>query len=282
MTLLKIFGNKKLCPEDLELPEDHGALESGVDLGDISTDGLLGVVISFVKAYNGSKDDINSYISRILDLNVFEKKHSETCAILSSSCNYVDNGVFPGATSMFGSGSFARDAGKAPVYEFDPKRAHENICNNIYCRPDRVYLMEKVRSFKFDFIDWDDREFLIEMIKYTFYRSLLMLRSIANKEDIEKCESRNQYTDPCMQAYTLAPCGHVNPIYSERKELLSRRVKPTMSLDDYAKVVLENMKQREESRPKDSSDEDSRDRRPRDEDFADYKRNFRGNTKNVG
>lgn len=279
MTLLKIFGNGRLSPEDLELPEDHGAWEHGMKLEDIATEDLLKVTISFVKAYGGSKADISSHISRVLDLDVFEQRPKETSrdySTHSSNSGSASDKVLPGDARVL---NLARDAGRASEYEFDPKRTYESICNNVYSRSDMVYLMEKVKSFRFDFIDWEDREFLIEMIKYTFYRSLLMLRSVSNREGVEKCKDGAHSAEPRMQAYVLAPCGHINPIYNERKELLSRRLKPTMSLDDYARTVLDDMKKKE--KPESNSSEGSKDKKPRDEDFDDYKRNFRGNTKNM-
>lgn len=260
MTLLKVFRNEKLSPKDLELLENH-VVEQGVTLEDIPTEELLGVTISFVKAFGGSKADVDSYASRVLDLNVFERE--EYCV--------------PSEMGIFAPGSLAREAGRTP-YNFDPRRVHESILNRAYNRSDMIYLVGKVRSFRFDFVDWSDREFLVEIIKYTFYRSLLMLRSITNEESLEQCNGSYQET-PQMQAYVLASCGHINPVYDERRKMLRRRIEPVMSLDDYAKTILKDMKKREELSSKNS--ENSRVEHPR-EDMDDYKRNFRGNTKNVG
>lgn len=260
MALLKVFRNERLSPKDLELLENH-ELEQGVRLEDVPTEELLGVTTSFVKAWGGSKADIDCYVNRVLDLDVFEQEEHYDAQSMGTLCP----------------DSLAREAGRA-AYRFDPRRVYESILCHEHSRSDMVYLMGRVRSFRFDLIDWEDRETLVEVIKYTFYRSLLRLRSIGNEERLKPCNDDHRDV-PKMQAYVLSSCGHMNPVYDERRAMLRRRVEPTMSLDEYANMVLDDMKQREELATKSSGS--SRAKQPQ-EDLDEYKRNFRGNTKNVG
>jgi len=321
MALLSIFQNESIPETKMNLIIGLDSIRESIPLEEISTDEIIALAVPFLIAYPGNKQALIEYVEFLQKLNIFDLRHEEAdkpteFSILHSSKfgleNRTDSEIHNSADSLQPEGilkdflcpsntlSFnIYDKKKTSeclisedsAYKFDPEKVMRDIIGNSYDRSARIYLISKVKSFKFDFIDWEDRDFLIEMIKYTFYKSLLALRTITNEENIKQKPSEASEEPRSMESYKLYSCGHVDKIYDERKELLSRRLKPTMTMDELTSIAVTDMKKREEkSKIKEKniidkiedSDSKSRDEYERLDSVKEDARSFPGNTKNIG
>lgn len=106
----------------------------------------------------------------------------------------------------------------------------------------------EARVFKNDFlkleIDLEDYTYIQELFKYLFILAVEDLQFIRTQEEIEiykKNKPLNEEEFPLKETFRCIQVDNTG-----RKELLVRRIKPTMSLDEYADMVMDNLRKREE------------------------------------
>lgn len=277
-SLLKIFKNEKIelvAGDPPEVSKNECFLE-------IETPEVLGLCVPFARAYfyenidtSLCKENLVAFMEGIVGLGLVEDSGKDSPfeypELVSSipSCRAMlwDSGQ-PEKKSLLG--------------------IMKNTLNGIYDRSDRIYLFGRVRDFRWEYIDWEDREFSTQMIEYLFCRSLLMFRSTSNEHSMRAVPDDGKAQVPRMSAWRMQPCGHLNELYREdpeRAELLRRRLAPGMTLSEYADFVTMDLRRRERQktavREDGDSEEELRSRRKED-DLNDSRRNFRGNTRNVG
>jgi hypothetical protein len=181
---------------------------------------------------------------------------------------------------------------KTPVndYFFDPLKVLSDIQNSNIARLDLIFMNNEIKKLtsNFNFCDWDDREYLEDLLKVCFYKSILCFRSISNEDRI-KSQIKNGETDINQRGndeyakpkvLNILECGHLQIQGNPRKDILKRRIKPTLTMDEYFELVSKDAKDRENVKPA-TIDKDLKYLRKADEE-RDRTANFRGNVRKMG
>lgn len=269
--LVKIFQNEKIK----DIPNDDFTLEQNTEFSELGHDHKIRFLIPFVCGVaKEDKNQLTTYIENCLQTSLFESSDQESSNLIGTS---VEMGVYAMKQEINKSGNMR--------YVFDPVKVYECVKAGEIGRNDKIFLNNNLKEFSIGFVDWEDAEFLETLAKACFYRSLLCLKSILNEENIKKSadEDTRLEESPSMKVFKMMKCGHLNPVEPDRKTLLQRRIKPTKSIDEYVESVMADMKKREAKKnDSDKPKEDElQDLRKKDE-FDEFRRNFRGNTKGMG
>ncbi|ELA42311.1 uncharacterized protein VICG_00711 [Vittaforma corneae ATCC 50505] len=278
--LTKIFKNEKISMfETQELLKDDMESNMGLEIessmlfNDLNREDAVYLTMPFISGLlNSDMHKLAKYVEGIIQLDVFETKDSGNFELSEMET--------PGMKY-----SVTSDA-----YCFNPQRVYTDILSGKLARNDKIHIHNRIMNFRFDHIDWEDKDFLKEMMKFCFYKALLLIRTLINEDSIHKLSDNppEENATP-TQIYKLMPCGHLNPIELKRRDLLKRRLDPTQTLDEYVESLLKlqsKISTRSNDRSLDNDkhfEEGSEVQKLRQsEDFDDFRRNFRGNTKNIG
>ncbi|KAM0671566.1 hypothetical protein CWI42_020530 [Ordospora colligata] len=103
-------------------------------------------------------------------------------------------------------------------------------------REGRIRIQNKMREFRFEVIDWEDREWVMKLIEYFYVMGMKNVEHLnAEIELLEKsdeCRASNQSGIECVR---IDESGRA-------ENMLVRRNKPTMSLDEFADKLMASMK----------------------------------------
>ncbi|KAG5859477.1 hypothetical protein KMI_06g09990 [Encephalitozoon hellem] len=104
-------------------------------------------------------------------------------------------------------------------------------------RDSKIKLWRKSREFRHDFIDWEDREWVMKLLEYFYVMSMKNIEHL-NREIIllqnkgDRSPSRNEE----MECIKVDPQGRI-------ENILIRRNNPTMTLDEFAEKIMAGMNQ---------------------------------------
>lgn len=233
--LLKIFAGLKSEKKLIELEGYNYDLlkylyEDKIKIYDIPTNDIIYLFIPFINSSNGHNIDIKEYIYRMIELEVIEPAKKEVETIETIFQHNLTNIVYINDENII-----------------DPINVTNNILNGKYDRSEYLFIRKMIKELKYDYVDWDDRSQLLEILKYTFYKSLLLLRGEMKLKNVktQKCE---YITPKKMESFRIFECGHLNQIYSERSDLLQARLKPTMTQEEFSQWAKKDMEEREAKR----------------------------------
>lgn len=277
--IVKIFQNEKI--KDLDTLNDDFNLEKGLLFDEMDLGEKIRTITPFIHGFvNQDKDKLAMFIENCIQMNLFDTGDHE-----SSINNKIDTFINMQIDKMK---QEINQSGKNK-YIFDPVKIYTCVKSGEIGRNDKIFLNNTLKEFSLRFVDWEDVEFIETLVKACFYKSLLCLKSILCEENIKMNTKRDvDFEDsPSTTVFKLMKCGHLNSFVPDRKTLLQRRIKPTKTLDEYADSVLADMKRREAEKNEftnlkdddiDSADQEQR----KDDEFDEFRRNFRGNTKKMG
>lgn len=234
---------------------------------EIPEDEIIYLLVPFIFG-TSVKDRVNliNFIRNTIKIGVFESENSAV---------FLPDGV-----------SVTKRIDKCNIEQkFDPGKVLSDILDGNFDRSDKIYMNNAVKNFNLEYIEWDDRDFMKDILKTCVYKSLLLLRSMITEDNVIQFKDDDEPAKP-MQAYKLMSCGHLNPIIPvsdevTRKDLLKRRFNPTQTIDEYVDNLLEKQATGKQSTPKNKNEKSLEDLRKQD-DENDRTSGFRGNTKNVG
>jgi hypothetical protein len=143
-------------------------------------------------------------------------------------------------------------------------------------RGDKIALMNMLRILRYDCIDWDDREWARALLEHLYIRAM---QSISHLETEIRHGSGEvgERKDRRMECIRIDGRGN-------REEILVRRNKPEMTLDEFANRLIANMNRaKNSSEPlSESSGEEDREEAIRRSEFNDEWHVRRGNTRGMG
>ncbi|KAH9412071.1 hypothetical protein HK407_02g02950 [Ordospora pajunii] len=103
-------------------------------------------------------------------------------------------------------------------------------------REGRIRMQSKIRGFRFEVIDWEDREWVMNLIEYFYVVGMKNIEhlnaEIGLAERREECGASNRAGIECVR---IDESGRA-------ENMLVRRNKPTMSLDEFADRLMASMK----------------------------------------
>lgn len=314
--LLKIFSKETLNSEELKRIESFQREES-LEIDEIATEDLIIYTIPFINGVcENNKEELGKYIDIVNDMKLFENRKNEELGSLqeanefinsinsfkgiplmdnyseyknkakSESSNSINTDISPNTNKQESSISIISplESGflikNSETGEFNNLKVSNDIKNGILNRNDKIFMFNKIKEFQYDFIDWDDKEYLKDLLKVCFYKALLLYRTLQSEELISKKSESYDELSVKPTAFTLMPCGHLNPISKIRKELFKRRINPNMTLDEYADKIMKELREREDNEKPIKKNKDVTEQRKND-DEKDILRNFKGNTKNI-
>lgn len=104
-------------------------------------------------------------------------------------------------------------------------KIHEKLNEtNEYERNDKLFLYNYKKEFKNTRIDFEDREYVMKLINYFFILSFEELFMVNYEMEIKKYVKKD-----------------IQKTADVKRPLLVRRIKPTMSLDDYADMIMKHV-----------------------------------------
>lgn len=276
--LTRLFKNEKIATVGMQELQ-RSSMESNANVecennssfDDLSKDDAVKLTVPFVDGVlNNDRKSLERFIETVIKLGIFETRDGDF--------------VFPEAEVPGLKYSTVSDA-----YHFDPQRVYSDVLSEKLSRNDKIYINRRIVDFRPDYIDWEDKEFLKKMLKSCFYRAVLLIKALTNEDSIKKVsDDISEKNRKPTQIYKLMPCGHLNPLELKRKDLLKRKFEPAQTLDEYVENLLKH-KSKASARNSNNIDNDKNSEENRDvqrirqsDDFNDFRRNFRGNTRNVG
>ncbi|ELA47056.1 hypothetical protein VCUG_01417 [Vavraia culicis subsp. floridensis] len=114
-------------------------------------------------------------------------------------------------------------------------------------RDDKIRTRELKQLFLTREVDFDDEEWVIEMLKYFYILAVEEVKYLEAEEQL--IAYREVHSDGKETAFDTLSANNAQPLRciqidgSERKELLVGRIKPTLTLEEYSERVLERMRQ---------------------------------------
>lgn len=182
----------------------------------------------------------------------------------------------------------------------------------INTREDKIRIYNLKQSFTFDYIDWEDREWLVRLLEYFYIKSLETLRFLklephsgssglsssglsssglsssgisSRKIEIRKINSINS-TGIEDSTNTKDSKDLSRLVYGDvsfrRSDLLRRRINPKYSLEEFGDLLVERLKKQSvaaQEKVVEEEEQTLKELRERDEERDDQEK---GNTKNVG
>lgn len=267
--LIKILQNVKITTENQIKLNKETQIDDSVNIKELSCEEMIFLTLPFIKAVcSNEKAELIKFIESILKIGIFEIKEDNYSTDIPNMC--IFNNSLKISTNIYNQNIF------------DPRKTFNDILNDRLIRDDKILMNNKINGFKVDFIDWEDKDFLKEMLEICFYRSLLLLREILNEENmISSQKTLTNQEEKRTKVFKLMPCGHLNPVELTRKDLLKNRFKPTKTLEEYANELMKELNDKKNKIQPEKKPADSENLRKKD-DMNDLTINFRGNTKNKG
>lgn len=200
--------------------------------------------------------------------------------------------------------SFANDCVALGVVDVDCAALWRRVLCGTSDRADRVSVYRATRGFLLGTANWGDREWVLGLLRHVFFRCLGMF-GVATKEarfldSPRPSAPRAAHPARPPSVYRIGSCGHKIPIalgrgsapavppgLLGRSDILRRGSGPTMTLDEYADIVVANMKKTENQRLETLADKEESPETPRsklllEDEVNDQKRCNLGNTRGMG
>lgn len=165
-------------------------------------------------------------------------------------------------------------------------------------RNDKIYMYNIKKYFRFDYIDWEDREWIYSLIEYLFILCIEDIHIL--KIEIEMMKLSKNVDDEKRNVKNVDDVKHVDDVKNaeniltvrniKRNDILVNRIKPKYTLDQFANKLMKQI----EKKGKSSVNEDlyeKEDEREIEEDISnmrmkdeinDERHVSKGNTDNVG
>lgn len=278
IAILQIFSESQyetVESEDAYQEAVQQALDSST-FNELDGDELLAFTIPFISGMNrNNSQDLLSFIH--LTIGIFDSGNQR---ISDDSLNPPESFYSANLAGM----KIIQESNK--INEFSALKVLKDIKNGLLRREDKIFMAGKIKEFNFQFIDWENKEVIKDLLEICLYKALLTAKSLMCEENIKQSAASRQENSsgieeatPSTRAFTLMPCGHLNPVQNIRKDLLKRRINPNMTMDEYADSVMEEVKERDKIKPQERK-KDLEYFRKGDED-KDSRKNFRGNTRNI-
>lgn len=130
--------------------------------------------------------------------------------------------------------------------EFIKEMKFLKINNQIYNndRNAKIHTYQVKKTFKNMKIDFDDVDYIKKLLEYFLIISkeeIELIEMEENYQTYKKTEKKNIYYQKLTNTFQCTKIdGH------ETEKLFVRRIKPTLSLNDYAEMVMHNFKKKEE------------------------------------
>ncbi|AFN82505.1 hypothetical protein EROM_020300 [Encephalitozoon romaleae SJ-2008] len=149
-------------------------------------------------------------------------------------------------------------------------------------RDNKIKLWRKTKEFRYDFIDWEDREWVMKLIEYFYIMSMKNIEHL-NREImlLQNKSDKNPRGNEGMECIRVDSRGRVENVLVGRND-------PTMTLDEFAEKIMAEMDKDSSLPPQDetsstSSDDDpSREKLLKRDDERDEREISRGNTTRMG
>lgn len=267
--IIKTALLKILCNKPLDLKEIQG-----LELGELIDENILFYTIPFIHAmFKNDKNELIKFIDLVIPiLREDSHKNDESLSNLDFSNNFQ---VPSYETAKMAAFQMIKE-----TTQFDALKTCCDIKNGILRREDKIFMNSKIKNLNIDFIDWEDQEYLKQVLEVCLYRAMISFRTL-NSEDMVRSnkESNDTGKEVISQVFNLLPCGHLNPVQNIRKELFKRRITPNKTLDEYVDSIMEDLKEREEKVPE-VIKRDLKYLRKEDNE-KDVRQNFKGNTQNM-
>ncbi|ADM11032.1 uncharacterized protein Eint_020310 [Encephalitozoon intestinalis ATCC 50506] len=149
-------------------------------------------------------------------------------------------------------------------------------------RDNKIKLWRKIREFRYDFIDWEDREWIMRLLEYFYIMSMKNIEHL-NREImlLQEKKDKESYKKKGIECIKVDSQGRIS-------DFLARRNSPTMTLDEFAEKIMLGMEKgpstsSREEEPEDSSSNNlSREELLKRDEERDEKEINRGNTTRMG
>lgn len=251
---------------------------------------LIRLMTSFVEGYSHlnnniqmAKNSFNAFINRIFRSDIIEQP------VDKPACPLADTAV---------PSSFWKTHSRLSVTDQDLSlhSIWKRIKQGRYSRDDKIALFGVIQSFDVRYIDWDDRDQIVSMVKYALSKAMILYNGLVSEELLQKLgieppESASQTT----RVYKIGRGGLVKSVPErgvkpaaeyQREDILRSRNRPAMTLTEFADFVLSNTKRQAGTaaaleEPEPESEPDRRKLVERDEN-RDNKTYGYGNTQDMG
>ncbi len=298
-------------------------------ISDITTDDLIMLLSKFVEGIAYAEKDIeeslrafHQFFNLIFNLDIDQNKTDRFYKGVSGE-NFINE-------------EFGEENGFdcKNLNNRDTKTDKMLILENLYekmklgtCeRSDFIFIRKSIKEYKINYVDWKNRECMINIIKYAICKGLFVynriinekrlqamkeeekeenfgkgkmnITRITNKCDLEKAkdflQTKNVYMkinnerDDFSREFTGIQnsnvCNRIEIKPYNRMDILGNENKPEMSLEEFADMVVKNMRKREEmekeaklvAKEKKISEEEERRELIKNDDFKDDRSNFTG------
>ncbi|KAI4291081.1 hypothetical protein PAPHI01_0381 [Pancytospora philotis] len=161
---------------------------------------------------------------------------------------------------------FMTDAIELRAIEKELFQIYRRLKFDKHDRADTRIINRYIKGFRCEYTDWENQFWLLELISYLFCRAMQMYTHLSREEAVQWLH-RTAPDAPTPDArpteyFKIEPCLHKRPFslkyggvlglapteLIERPELLKRTGGPTMSLDEYADKVVDQMRKLENER----------------------------------
>ncbi|CAD25069.1 hypothetical protein [Encephalitozoon cuniculi GB-M1] len=149
-------------------------------------------------------------------------------------------------------------------------------------RDNKMRLWRKAKEFKYDFIDWDDREWVMKLLEYFYVLSMRNIEHLSREIMLLRdTDDRKPSGRDGIECIRVDSRGRI-------ENMLVKRNNPTMTLDEFADKIMSSMEKtgapsaEEDESSSTSSDKHSRSELLKRDEERDEREINRGNTTGVG
>ncbi|WUR03742.1 uncharacterized protein VNE69_06063 [Vairimorpha necatrix] len=179
---------------------------------------------------------------------------------------------------------------------------------NIKSRNDKIKMYKIKKSFRFDFIDWDDKEWILSLLEYLYVVSIetvnylkleIIFQEMRQKEEQEDFHRKINNSKKTLTYKNIERIDKIDETHNStgdkthnyknierniinRKDMLKNRIQPKYTLDQFAEKLLKNINERPEIEKKEEEREKDLEELRRQDEINDERHNTRGNTENIG
>lgn len=150
----------------------------------------------------------------------------------------------------------------------------------LFNRDSRIALAKRLNNLRFDYVDWEDREWIIGLVEHFYIKAMRSIEYL--KKEMALAQGKNR--DRAVESNGIE-CIRIDT-KGRRENILISRIEPTVTLEEFADKLMANMSEtkinasslEEES----SSEKYSREELMKKDEENDSKNINRGNTLGMG
>lgn len=153
------------------------------------------------------------------------------------------------------------------------------LCKDIYMlsRDAKIVLATKLSRFRFDYIDWDDREWIVDLLEYFYIKAAKNIEYLKREMVLVEGAGKDKEKNDGIECIRIDENGR-------RSSMLVNRIKPTMTLEEFADKLVSGIEEKKVSSfdEESSSEKYSREELLKKDEKNDSKSADRGNTVGMG